>query len=455
MHEANIGPGAGRRRSALMSRVKPAPLGALLIACLAAPPALAATDPVTEQATRLIREKHAMEAYTLLAPLTDTHAADADFDYTLGLAALDSGHTAEAIIALQRALALRPQFGQARAEIARAYAVSGDIDTARKQFDTVAGDPTIPDPVRQRFGALVHRFDKVNRPGLVVSGYGEAGAGYDGNVNAATSQAQLVIPLLSYLGPATLSGAATRQGDGFASFEGGLSLDYGFDRHSHVFVSGLGSGHVNFHQSDFSQAIDVGTVGYAYTAANRDVLSLSGQYQRFWLGGASYRRGLGAIAQYSRALGDSRTLSLSGQFFDILYPTDRLRDARRFSGNLTYADGGFLATLEGGTEDTKAGATRNLSNYFYGARVAIEHRLDQKLALFGNGAVERRDYRAPDTLFLIDRRDTQLDLAGGLRVRLTPRLIGTAQGGYTHNFSNITLNRYDRITGTVSVRFEF
>ena len=39
----------------------------------------------------------------------------------------------------------------ARAEIARVYALSGDVDTARAQFDTVLQDPSLPDPVRQRF----------------------------------------------------------------------------------------------------------------------------------------------------------------------------------------------------------------------------------------------------------------------------------------------------------------
>lgn len=427
----------------------------LSVVCLASSPACAATDPVLRQATQLLNSGHAADAYALLTPAADTRASDADYDYLLGLAALDSGHPAEAIVALQRALALRPGFAQARAEIARAYALSGDIDTARAQFDAVSGDPTIPDPVRQRFGALVRRYDKINQPGLAVSGYAEAGTGYDSNVNAATSQTQLVIPLLSFLGPASLSGAATQQGDGFATVEGGITLDYGFDRKSHAFVSGLGSGHINFRQSAFSQAIGVATAGYSYTAANHDVASLSGQYQRFWIGGTGYRRAVGAIAQYSHYLGAARTLSMAGQYFDIAYPTDPLRNARRLSGSVTYVDRGLLLSIQGGSEDVKTAATRNLSNRFYGARIAAEHPLTSRLSLFGNMSVERRDYRDPDTLFLVNRHDTQLDTTAGLRFRLTPRLIATAQGGYTHNESNIVLNQYDRATGTVSLRAEF
>src|SRR5215207_2767472 len=74
-------------------------------------------------------------------------------------AAQDSGRFGEAIIALQRVLAVQPDNAPARAELARAYAMAGDIDTAREQFATVVDDPSLPDPVRQRFTGFVRQFD--------------------------------------------------------------------------------------------------------------------------------------------------------------------------------------------------------------------------------------------------------------------------------------------------------
>ena len=438
-----------------MRRRKVARLIALLAACLAASPARAATDPLVAQAARFLREGHPAEAYTLLTPLTDANAADADFDYLLGLAALDSGHTPEAILALQRALAVRPGFAQARAEIARAYALVGDVNTARREFSLVAGDPTIPDPVRQRFSGLVRGLDKVNQPGFSVTGYAEIGGGYDSNVNAATSASQLVIPLLAALGPATLSGNAQRQGDGFGLAEGGVSVDYGIDRQSRIFASVLGSGHVNFRQGAFDQALGVGTIGYAYTALSHDVLSLSAQTQRFWIGGSSYRTANGGIAQYTHVIGQTRALSVSGQFFDVRYQTDPLRNAKRYSGNVTYSDGGYSASLSGGTERANAAASKYLSNDYIGARFAAEHAVSSRAALFANAAIEHRQYQAPDPLFLVDRRDTQFDASVGIRYRLATHLILTPQVGYTHNASNIALNRYDRVTTSLSLRVEF
>lgn len=48
-------------------------------------------DQITDQARELLNSHQAGSAYTLLAPLADERAGDPDFDYLLGIAALDSG----------------------------------------------------------------------------------------------------------------------------------------------------------------------------------------------------------------------------------------------------------------------------------------------------------------------------------------------------------------------------
>jgi hypothetical protein len=409
------------------------------VGALSLPAVAFAADNTLPQAAALLKAGQAREAYALLDAQASERADDAEFDYLLGLAAIDSGHIPQAIVALQRTLALQPDHAQARAEIARAYALVGDVNTARREFDLVAGDPTIPDPVRQRFNGLVRGLDKVIEPGLSIAGYVELGGGYDSNINAATSASQLVIPLLAALGPATLSGNAQRQGDGFGLAEGGISAEYGFDRQSKLFASVLGSGHVNFHQGAFDQALAVGTIGYAYTMLSHDVVSLSAQSQRFWIGGSSYRAATGGIAQFTHVLGSERALSVGAQVFDIRYQTDPLRNAKRYTGALTYTDGGYSANFSGGTEQANAAASKYLSNSFFGGRLAAERKISSTIVV----------------LFLVKRRDTQFDTSAGLRYRLSRQFILSPQVGYTHNASNIALNRYDRVTTSLSLRVEF
>lgn len=417
--------------------------------------AYAAPQNVAGQGMVLIDHGKAADAYKLLRPELASQAADPDYNYALGLAAVDTGHVTEAIQAFQRVLAIKPDQAQARAELARAYALSGDIDTARREFDTVSGDPTIPDPVRQRFNTLVKGIDHTLKPGGSVTGYLEASGGYDSNVNAATTATQIVIPVFSFLGPATLSSNARKQGDGFGAIEGGASAEYGFNRQSRVFASILGSGRFNGAQTDLNQALGTATIGYAHTAANRDVASISLQTQQFFLGGDHYRAATGVVAQYTHLLSGGRALSAQAQFFEINYPTDRLRNARRLGLGVNYVTRNIYVGVQGGHEQTRDATADNLSNSYGGVRIAFEQSVTSGLAVFGAVAFEARRYDAPDPLFLMNRHDNQYDASAGLRFRLTPHVTVNPQVSYTRNDSNIGIDTYDRVTASAALRFEF
>ena len=86
---------------------------------------------VLGEAESLLAAGDAQQAYTLLQPLEAGHAGDTWFDYLLGVAALDSGRTTEAILDLQRAAASAPQFSGARMELARAHFEAGELDYRR------------------------------------------------------------------------------------------------------------------------------------------------------------------------------------------------------------------------------------------------------------------------------------------------------------------------------------
>src|SRR3954468_14581277 len=105
--------------------------------------ASALADALTDRARRLIGERNHQAAYKLLLPQEGARAGDPEFDYLLGISALDSGDLERAVFALERVLAVQPNNHVARAEIARAYFAMGEKDTARKEFETVR-QQTIP-----------------------------------------------------------------------------------------------------------------------------------------------------------------------------------------------------------------------------------------------------------------------------------------------------------------------
>lgn len=421
--------------------------------------ALAGGLALAHAAPAMAQQRGAAEAeaeWQALAPQEATRAGDPQFDYQLGIAALDAGRYGEAIIALQRVLAVQPANAAARAELARAYALAGDIDTARAQFATVVEDPTLPDPVRQRFTGFVRQFDRqIAGGGSDVSGYLDARAGHDSNINAATDLTQLTIPLFAFLGPGTLGPGARAQEDQFYELTGGLSAVSAVSRQDRVFGSVLGSWHDNFDTSAFDTASVTGTAGYAHSFANRDVISLSAQGQRFWLDDAGYRNSYGVVAQYTRVLPQGRALTLSAQYNRLDFDGQPLLDADRYAVAVGYVTRDLSATVQAGKEETTQAAGDAQSNLFANASVGGEWALSEQVALQGGIAFDIRRYDAPDALFLVERADERLDLQAGLKLRLTDALFFQPRATYTRNWSNIALYDYDRFTVSAGVRFEF
>lgn len=221
-----------------------------------------------EEATQSAKDA-AQGAFEELSAQVNERAGDPSFDYQLGIAALDAERFGDAIIALQRVLAVQPGNAAARAELARAYALAGDIDTAREQFATVVDDPTLPDPVRQRFTGFVRQFDRqIAGGGSDVSGFVDARVGFDNNINTATQLDTIVIPLFSFLGAGQLGANAIAQEDEFYEVTAGVSGVTAIGRQDRLFASALGSWRDNFDSSAFDQAALTGTAGYARTFAN-------------------------------------------------------------------------------------------------------------------------------------------------------------------------------------------
>lgn len=437
-------------------------LVAALAAGLAAAPALAQdaagqdgagpSDPAAAEAARARAEAE----YRTLAGQMAARAGDPAFDYALGIAALDAGRFGEAIIALQRVLAVQGDNAAARAELARAYALAGDIDTAREQFATVVDDPSLPDPVRQRFTGFVRQFDKqIKGGGSDISGFVDARLGHDSNINSATEQNSIVIPLFSFLGPGQLGGAAVAQADEFADITAGVSGVTAIGRQDRLFASVLGNWRENLNTAMFDQAALTATAGYAHSFANQDVLSISGQVQEFWLDDASFRSSYGLTTQYTKPLKGGKAMTLSAQWNRLDFAGDPLRDADRFSAGIGFVGKIFAANINAGTEETRQQAGDHLSFDFASANIGAEIPVAKRVAMVAGLAFDVRRHDAADPLFLVRRKDERIDLQAGLKVAVLDRLFLQPVATYSRNWSNIALFDFERWTVSVGARFEF
>lgn len=195
--------------------------GLVLVLLCATAVGAAAQDATLDRARELIGAKQAKAAYELLAPLETARAGEPEFDYLLGLAAIDAGERTRGIFALERVLAVRPDHVQARAEIARAYFLIGENRAARAEFEAVKRAAP-PDEVVASIDGFLDAIEQRERAaGSGVASYLEATFGFDDNVNAATGTRSFGVaafPGLAF----NLAANASRQRDNFLGLAGGV-----------------------------------------------------------------------------------------------------------------------------------------------------------------------------------------------------------------------------------------
>lgn len=119
-----------------------------------------------------------------------------EFDFLYGLAALNAGRVAEAVLALERHLAVAPGNDRARLELARGYFLLGEYPRARSEFDFLLRSKP-PAGVRANIDSYLQAMQlrEGSNTRAVARLYAEVGGGHDSNVNLAPAAEQVQIGL--------------------------------------------------------------------------------------------------------------------------------------------------------------------------------------------------------------------------------------------------------------------
>jgi tetratricopeptide (TPR) repeat protein len=428
----------------------------LLIAATAA-----RADAVLDQARQLMAQGNPRAAFELLGPLERERAGEPDYDYLLGIAALDAGQATRAVFALERVLAVNPNHAQARAEIARAYFVLGERRAAKQEFESVQ-KLAIPEEARatiQKFLSAIEAAGAGDRP--AVNGFLEIGAGYDSNINAGPGGGNVAVPVFGGQILA-LDPLAVERSSAFLSLSGGVSMRYPL-RPGVAVVGGLfGTAQSNRDAHQFDTSDMNGHLGLGFSRG-RDSVTVAFQADRFYLDDARYRDATGGLLQWTRIISDFDSATAYGQYSRLDYADAQgIRDAERWvaGGALGHSFAGSLRPVGylgayAGTDDEINPGVPWLGDDFWGLRVGGQVTVAPGWTAFAAASLERRYYGGPDPLFLVTRGDSQADLRLGASYRPAEGWVITPVAAYTRNASNIPIYEYDRWTAQVLVRREF
>ena len=404
-----------------------------------------AEESALEQAERLLASGEAESAWQLLAPREADWAGNPNYDYLLGIAALDSGRRGEAIFSLERALSANPDFDGARMDLARAYYETGDYESARAQFAYLTGraPPAATASVINRYLAAIDL--RAGQREQRIGFYFNSGAGWDSNANGSTSDARIGSIVLDDRNVETDSSYLELGGgvEHSAGFGNGLAWSSGLDLHYRTnpdarFVDGL--------------IAAAGTALYWSPAPWRFDLGLGGYYG--WLDGSRHDSYLGLNAGAARLFDERWEIGVRLQGGPVRYHDESLAvlEADRVIGTVNLSvlgvgsEGSRIdVSLFAGNDDMNLARSAH-GNDRLGGRLSTRWPFGQGHALRIEASYTDIDYDDRPGFFTIDRQDDQTTARIGVEFadwpaagwQFTPHL------RWVDNNSNVALYDYDR-----------
>lgn len=396
-------------------------------------------------------------AYAALAAQLGLYAGDPEFDYLLGIAALDTGRAGEALLALERVLLVQPDHLQARAELGRAYLATGEYENARAAFRDVAARD-IPPEARRLVGRYLDEIARLEaRQRIAITGLIGLEFGYDSNANVGSSSDEWILgngtPVIPL--PVSLPKRSMVFGiDGAISISGPMDGRWRW-------ITGVRSSTRRFPSADTLDQVQVDLSAGVTRRQECHQLTVLGQHQDLRLDGDALRRVNGLVAHWQCNPNRRSSFGAWFQVASLKFPGQSVRDATRRTIGLSAAralqaptDALLTGAIHFGDERADP-AWPNLAHRFVGARVS----LNTPLAANWRGEIalhwESRHFDGPEPLFARTRHDRQTELRIGAERWLDKGWAVQPELSLVRNSSTLAPNDFRRGQFTVRATYRF
>jgi tetratricopeptide (TPR) repeat protein len=436
--------------------------------------AIAGNPKLLEEAQKQLAAGNAKQAFAMLQAQQERFAGEEDFDYWLGVAALDSGKIDDAIIAFERVLAVNPMNAAAQLDLARAYFTAGSFDLAEGTFLKLkaSNPPPAAQLVIDKYLATIS--DRRTQARKKLFAWGETSLGYDSNLTGVPKDfTSAVASAFNLLGINATGNSIKRKAPYIA---GALGADYYHPLSAEwtALIGGEARARAYRHEAEFNSYAGDLRAG-AYWTRGQNQLRFIATGNRFKQDGdapgdpkpTNDRRALSAGGEYRYALSERQQISFGLSAYQTRFPTNAVEDF-----NSSVVSAGWLRSF-----DVKGAPLLQLSGFFSrdqavnkladgitdkskrvgGLRSFVQVSLSEKFSLFNSlGYTLRNDRdayaRATQVQF---GRDKLADATFGFNWRFQPACSVRAQWFFSRNSSNIAIYEYSRHEISSNVRCDF
>jgi hypothetical protein len=410
-----------------------------------------------EEMKSLVEQGRPAEAYSIGAKSPEL-LGQPGFDYFFGVAAIDSGHAGEGVLALERYILNFPENPAARLELARGYFVLGDDARARDEFERVTKTRP-PADVQANIDRFIDAIRSRESLYSTTAGfYVEAGYGYDSNVSGGVSNGIINFPgfLINLNGT-----SAVKAGSSYSWLAAGGQFSKPIAPGLAVFGSGQVDGKFNNANNQFDQN-NVAVAGGLSYLQNKNFYRATLSHSEVAVDDTRYRETDSISAEWHRQLDGLQTISPFAQYAQLRYTANnQSRDADLFAAGLGYRKT-FLGSwqplvsvnLNGGQEHDIRGRP-DLGRELYGGRLGFSVTPAPKWAVSLGATYLHSHYQGPDVLLAIVRKDNYVAADATVSYAYTRNLSVRVELLGSKNSSNLDLYAYRRDIAALKVRYDF
>jgi hypothetical protein len=411
---------------------------------------------VLEKAENLLKAGKSEEVYQMLEPLEVEGAGDLVFDYLLGTAALETNRPSKATFIYERILAVAPAYTGVRADMGRAYFALGDFGRAKIEFETVLAIQNLPTDLR----ATVEQYAKAaearsQEKRTVLNGYIETGFGRDTNIASANNADTLTFPSGGTYTP-------SRKSDNYATLGLGGELNHQLSSQWGLYGGAdyRGRAYQTYCDSTCNWTLDART-GLSYSGGAWLVRAgiTAGTYN---LNQVQYRDSVGANVDWRLALANANQLTLGASTTRAAYLVAANNNQNTQTNTLSagwltsLGDGSAIFSLTGTTGiELAVGGRDDGDKRFYGPRILVQKSFTNTLGGYATAGLTYAKYSGTNTLYAIARDESLYDVALGMTWTLSKGFSVRPQITFLKNNSNAELYSYDKVDGSLNVRFDF
>ena len=446
---------------------------ALAVIALAASPAMA-NPKLFEEAKALIAAANPKQAYMLLIAQQDKLLGNVEFDYLLGVAALDSGKVDESIIAFERVLAVQPNNAGAQLDLARAYFNAGSLDLSEGTFRKLKSlnpPASALAAIDKYLAAIAERRLAARR---MLSVWGEMTLGYDSNLTGVPNDFTTAIQqAFNFVGVQPTGNSIKRKAP-YLGAGVGADLIFPISQRWNGYVGGDVRGRGYRREGEFNSG-SAEVRASAIWESGKHSFRLNSSFNAFSQEGdapgepkpTNDRRAAIGGGEYRVGLSNVTYLSVGALAAQTRFPQNNIEDF-----NSTIASLSLLSTFAGksspllqmtafGSRDEAvrklADGVTDKSKKVTGLRGYGQFNVNEKMSAFSAlGYSQRRDDSAFARATTVEfGRDKLADLSLGLNWRFQPSCNMRAQWFASRNNSNISIYDFTRHEVSSTIRCEF